>query len=343
MAYTLAELAQHVNGRVVGDETCVVQTVATLTGAQSGSVSFLTNPAYKDQLNNTKASAVILREQDAGYCNVNAIIVDDPHPAYAKIATLLHPPSLAKNGIHASAIIANSAQVPDSVWIDANVVVGENVILGENVQIAAGSIVEHDVVIGDNSRILSNVTICYGTKIGKDALLHPGVVIGSDGFGQADDKGNWIKIPQLGNVVIGDDVEIGANTTIDRGAIEDTVIGENVKLDNQIQVAHNVQIGAHTVISGCTGLAGSTRIGKHCAIGGAVTIVGHAEIADNVFITANSLVTNSIKHPGVYSSGVPIDTNKNWQKNSIRFKQLDKLAKKIKQLEKKIELLEAKE
>lgn len=343
MTYTLADLARHVNGRVIGDETCVIDSVATLTGAKNGAISFLTNPAYKDQLRTTKASAVIVREQDASHCKVNAIIVDDPHPAYAKIATLLYPQPEIVPGIHRTACIADGAHIPGTASIGEHVVIGENVVLGDFVQVKSGSVIEHDVVIGDNSRILSNVTICYGTRVGQNALIHPGVVIGSDGFGQADDNGNWIKIPQVGNVVIGDDVEIGANTTIDRGAIENTVIGENVKLDNQIQVAHNVQIGAHTVISGCTGLAGSTRIGKHCAIGGAVTIVGHAEIADNVFITANSLVTNSIKNPGVYSSGIPIDTNKNWQKNSIRFKQLDRLAKKIRQLEKQIELLEGKE
>ena len=343
MAYTLAELAQHVNGRVVGDEACVIDSVATLTGAQQGSISFLTNPAYKTHLTSTNASAVILREQDVNYCNVNAIVVDDPHPAYAKIATLLYPINTLKKGVSGNAIVAPSSQVSESAWIDAGVVIGENVVVGENVQISAGTVIENNVSVGDNSHILSNVTICHGTTIGKNALLHPGVVIGSDGFGQANENGNWLKIPQIGNVVIGDDVEVGANTTIDRGAIEDTIIGDNVKLDNQVQVAHNVQIGAHTLISGCTGLAGSTKIGKHCAIGGAVTIVGHAEITDNVFITANSLVTNSIKEPGIYSSGIPIDTNKNWQKNSIRFKQLDKLSKKIKQLEKKIELLEAKE
>lgn len=343
MAYTLAELAQHVKGRVVGDEACVIESVSTLDSGTEGSISFLTNPAYKQKLLNTSASAVILRESDIDYCKANAVVVEDPHSAYAIIASLLYPATTEKRGIHENAIVSEYSQIPDSVWIDAGVIIGDEVVLGENVQISAGTVIESSVTIGKNSRILSNVTVCHGTSIGDDALIHPGVVIGSDGFGQANNKGEWLKIPQLGNVVIGNDVEIGANTTIDRGAIEDTIIGDNVKLDNQIQVAHNVQIGAHTVISGCTGLAGSTRIGKHCAIGGAVTIVGHAEITDNVFITANSLVTNSIKEPGVYSSGIPIDTNKNWQKNSIRFKQLDKLAKKIKQLEKKIELLEAKE
>lgn len=343
MVYTLAELAHHVNGRVVGDDACVIESVSTLDSGREGAISFLTNPAYRQNLLNTKASAVILREEDLDHCKVNAIVVDDPHPSYAKIASLLHPATSPKKGIHNSAVISEKSQIPDSAWIDAGVVIADGVVLGENVQISAGTVIESDVSIGNNSRILSNVTICHGTSLGEDVLVHPGVVIGSDGFGQANDNGTWVKIPQLGNVVIGDDVEIGANTTIDRGAIEDTIIGDNVKLDNQIQVAHNVQIGAHTVISGCTGLAGSTRIGKHCAIGGAVTIVGHAEITDHVFITANSLVTNSIKKPGVYSSGIPIDTNKNWQKNSIRFKQLDKLAKKIKQLEKQIELLEAKE
>jgi UDP-3-O-[3-hydroxymyristoyl] glucosamine N-acyltransferase len=341
--YTLGELARHVKGRVIGDESCVIDGVATLSGATPGKISFLTNAAYRKQLAQSKASAVILQEDDLQQCQVNALVVNNPHAAYARIASLLYPRDTSLSGIEQSAQIAESANIHQSAWIGHNAIVGENAQVAAGVQIGPGCVIEHDVHIGKQATILANVTICHDTRIGESALIHPGVVIGSDGFGQADDNGTWVKVPQIGNVIIGRDVEIGANTTIDRGAIEDTIIGDNVKLDNQIQIAHNVQIGAHTVISGCSAIAGSTRIGKHCAIGGAVGIVGHLTIADNVFITAMSLVTKSIKKPGVYSSGTPLDTNKSWHRNSVRFKQLDTIAKRLKQLEHQVELLNEKE
>jgi len=343
VSYTLGELAQHVQGRVIGDESCIIDGVATLSGATSGKISFLTNATYRKQLNDTKASAVILHESDVEQCKVNVLVVSNPHPAYAKIASLLYKNEKNKPGIEQSAQIAKSATIHETAWIGHNVVIGENVSIGENVQISSACVIERDVRIAKQSTILANVTICHGCEIGESALIHPGVVIGSDGFGQADDDGSWLKVPQLGKVIIGQDVEIGANTTIDRGAIEDTIIGDNVKLDNLIQIAHNVQIGAHTVISACVAIAGSTHIGKHCAIGGAVGIVGHLTISDHVFITGMTMVTKSIKSPGVYSSGTPMDTNKSWHRNSVRFKQLDAMAKRLKQLEQQVELLKAKE
>ena len=343
MSYTLGELAQHVQGRVVGDASCVIDGVATLSGATSGKISFLTNSAYRKQLAETKASAVILRESDVEQCAVNALIVINPHPAYAKIATLLHKSEKHKPGAEPSAQIANSAIVHETAWIGHNVVIGENVSIGEYVQISSGCVIENNAHIGKQSTLLPNVTICHDCEIGEGSLIHPGVVIGSDGFGQANDDGYWLKVPQLGKVIIGHDVEIGANTTIDRGAIEDTIIGDNVKLDNLIQIAHNVQIGAHTVISACVAIAGSTHIGEHCMIGGAVGIVGHITITDHVIITGMTMVTKSIKSPGVYSSGTPMDTNKNWHKNSVRFKHLDSMAKRLRQLEQQVELLKAKE
>ncbi len=343
MSYTLGELAQLVQGRVIGDAACIIDGVATLSGASSGKISFLTNSAYRKQLKDTKASAVIIRNNDLEQCTVNAIVVENPHPAYAKIATLLHKTIKNTPGVESSAQIANSATIHESAWIGHNVVIGENVFIGENVQISPGCVAESNAYIGKKSTLLPNVTICHDCEIGEEVLIHPGVVIGSDGFGQADDNGYWVKVPQLGRVIIGKDVEIGANTTIDRGAIEDTVIGDNVKLDNLIQIAHNVQIGAHTVISACVAIAGSTHIGKHCMIGGAVGIVGHITITDHVFITGMTMVSKSIRSPGVYSSGTPMDTNKNWHKNTVRFRHLDSMAKRLKQLEKQVELLKAKE
>ncbi|MGM0679512.1 MAG: UDP-3-O-(3-hydroxymyristoyl)glucosamine N-acyltransferase [Pseudomonadota bacterium] len=267
------------------------------------------------------------------YCPVNALVVDNPHAAYARIASLLYPPVTPPPGIHPSAVVEDSATVPQSVSIGVNCYVGPEVRLGEGVSIGAGCIIEAGVHIGSNSRLAANVTVLHECQIGQKAVIHPGVVIGGDGFGQASDQGVWLKIPQIGRVIIGDDVEIGANTTIDRGAIEDTIIGDNVKLDNLIQVAHNVRLGAHTVVASGTGIAGSARIGKHCTIAGMVGIAGHIEIADNVTVTAMSIVSHSIREPGIYSSGTTLEPNRLWRKNAVRFKQLDEMARRIKSLE----------
>lgn len=333
MKYTLQELADHTGGQVAGDSQTVIERVATLTRASSGAISFLTSASYRQYLANTSASAVILRQADAEHCPVNALIVDNPHAAYARVATLLYPPVTPVLGIHPSAVVEASATVPQSVSIGANCYVGPDVRLGEGVSIGPGCVIDSGVHIGANSRLAANVTVLHECQIGQQAVIHSGVVIGGDGFGQANDQGIWLKIPQIGRVIIGDDVEIGANTAIDRGAIEDTVIGDNVKLDNLIQVAHNVHLGAHTVVAAATAIAGSARIGKHCTIAGMVGIAGHIEIADNVTITAMSLVTHSIREPGIYSSGTTLEPNKLWRKNAVRFKQLDDMAKRIKTLE----------
>ncbi|MDH5602237.1 MAG: UDP-3-O-(3-hydroxymyristoyl)glucosamine N-acyltransferase, partial [Gammaproteobacteria bacterium] len=220
--------------------------------------------------------------------------------------------------------------------IAPGVVIESGVSIGDKVRIGAGCVIQKNVKIGADTVLTANITVAYACEIGERNLIHPGVVIGADGFGQAMDNGQWIKVPQLGSVIIGDDVEIGANTTIDRGAIENTIIEDNVKLDNQIQVAHNVRIGAHTAIAGCTAIAGSTKIGKHCRIAGMVGIVGHLEITDNVTVTAKSLVSGSIKKAGVYSAGTPLELNQQWRKNTIRFKHLDDMAKRLNKLEKQL-------
>ncbi len=331
--WTLAELAQHVEGIVVGDASCEIKGVSTLQVANKQQISFLANTKYKKYLLNTDAGAVLVSQDMADLVTTNAIVVSDPYIAYAKVVTLLNPKKQAIVGIAATASVGHGSVIPDSVSIGHQVVIQQNVTLGEGVIIGAGSVIEEGVSVGNNTRLAPNVTLCHDIEIGENVVLHPGVVIGADGFGLANDQGKWLKIPQIGSVKIGNDVEIGANTTIDRGALEDTVIGNGVKLDNQIQVGHNVVIGDNTVIAGCTGIAGSTIIGEHCIIGGGVGISGHIEIVDGVTITGMTMVTRSLTKPGVYSSGIPAEPTAQWHKNVVRYRQMDKLAIRVKKLE----------
>jgi len=335
----LADLAKQINADVVGDADCKITSVAALTKAAPGDITFLTDKKYRKYLSTTKASAVIIHPTDLPLCNKPAIVTENVAVAFALIAAYLHPISKAVPGVHSTAVIGLNCSIADTATIHANCVIGDNVTLGNEVEVAAGCVIEFGCKIGDNTVIHANAVINHDVIIGREVIIHPGAIIGSDGFGMANQDGKWIKVPQLGTVVIGDRVDIGANTTIDRGAIEDTVIGIGVKLDNQIQVAHNTQIGEHTAIAGCTGIAGSTIIGKHCAIGGMVAITGHLQIADYVQVTANSMIVNSIKESGLYSSGMPIQKNRDWHRVSARLKNLDDLAKRVKQLEKQLELI----
>jgi UDP-3-O-[3-hydroxymyristoyl] glucosamine N-acyltransferase len=335
--YILSELAKRVNAELVGDGNCRIDSVATLSNAGAGNISFLSNPHFRDQLAVTKASAVIVASVDKAGLRTNGLVVEDPYVAYAKIATLLHPYRNTQQGIHPSAVVDSGASVHPSAWIGPCAVVEKGARIGENCQIGPGCFIGEDVQLSADSRLVANVTVCHQTQIGARAILHPGVVVGADGFGLANDRGKWIKIPQVGKVVIGDDVEIGANTTVDRGAIEDTIIEDGVKIDNLVQIAHNVHIGAHTVLAGQVGIAGSAKIGKHCALGGKVGVVGHLEITDRVTITGRTMVAQSITEPGTYSSGMPADTALRWRKNVARFRQLDELAKTVKRLEKLLE------
>ncbi len=334
MKYTLGELAKYISGEVKGDASCEIESVGTLHHADKTQISFLTNPSYRKKLASSQAGAVIMSAADAEHCTINVIVSNNPYAAYAKIAALLSPAEEYEIGIDPAAHIATGVDISNNVSIAAGVVIESGVTLADSVRIGPGCVLQKNVKIGAHSVLTANVTVAHDCEIGEGNLIHPGVVIGADGFGQAMDNGKWIKVPQLGSVVIGDDVEIGANTTIDRGAIEDTIIENNVKLDNQIQVAHNVIIGAHTAIAGCTAIAGSTKIGKHCRIAGMVGIIGHLEIADNVTVTAKSLVSGSIKKSGVYSAGTPLEPSQQWRKNTIRFKQLDDMAKRLNKLEK---------
>jgi len=330
---TLGQLAEHVGGRVHGDAACEITGVATLQNARRGDISFLANPRYAKYLAATAASAVILAEEYRAVCPANALVVADPYLSYARIAALLSPPAAMQYGRHPSAVIDPGSAVDPSAWIGPHCVIEAGVEIGANVWVGPGCVIARNSRIGAGSRLVANVSVCHGSRIGRRTVIHPGVVIGSDGFGLAKDGGHWHKVPQLGAVTIGDDVEIGANTTIDRGALDDTVIEDGVKLDNQIQVAHNVYIGAHTAIAGCTGIAGSARIGARCTIGGGVGIVGHTEIADDVHITGMSFVAHSIRKSGIYSSGTPLEPNQEWRRNYARFHHLDDMARRLRHLE----------
>jgi UDP-3-O-[3-hydroxymyristoyl] glucosamine N-acyltransferase len=334
MSWTLAQLAKHVDAEIKGDGECEIHSVSTLQHAHTGQISFFTNSKYKKQLQATRASAVILHPDFVEYCPVDALLVQNPHAAYARIAQLLYPVSADTVGPHPSSQISPRASVADTASIAANAVIESGVVIGERALIGANVYIGKNSKIGADSRILANATICANVIVGERVIIHPGAVIGADGFGQAYDAGVWVKVPQIGGVRLGDDVEIGANTTVDCGAIDDTVIEDGVKLDNQIQIGHNVRIGAHTVIAAATAIAGSTIIGKHCMIAGAVAIAGHIEITDNVTITGMTMVSKSIKESGSYSSGISAENTAVWHRMHARLKQLDDMAKRLQHIEK---------
>lgn len=333
---TLADLADRFDCRLSGRPDIRVNTVATLQNAGPEAVSFLANPRYREQLASARAGAVVVSADDVAQCLVPTLISENPYATYARIAAFLYPPPAPKPGVHSTAVAARDAEIPASSQVDAYAVLGAGSHLGEAVVVGPGCVIGPDVQIGDGSRLLGHVTVLDRVVVGRRALIHPGVVLGADGFGFAAESSEWTKVPQLGNVRIGDDVEIGANTTIDRGAIDDTVIEDGVKLDNQIQIAHNVHVGEHTVIAGMTGVAGSTRIGKRCLIAGGVVIIGHLIIDDDVTITVRSVVTHSLKGPAVYSSTLPAQEASRWRKNVARFRNLDSIITRFATFEKKL-------
>lgn len=336
MNYTITELAKRCGGQVRGDGNTLISSVATIQHAGPGAITFLSNPHYRRYLPDTRAAAVILSPTDADFCPVPALISENPYVVYARVATLLTTSVSRPSGIDVGARVHSTARVSTTAWIGPGAVLEEDVTIAENVFIGPNCVIQAGTSIAENSRLVANVTLCHDVRIGRRGLIHPGVVIGADGFGFARDGHAWIKVPQLGSVVIGDDVEIGANTSIDRGALEDTVIENGVKLDNQIQVGHNVHIGEHTIIAGCAGISGSARIGRRCILGGSAGVVGHIEICDDVTVTGMTVVTHSIYKPGVYSGLMPMDTSARWRKNSARIRQLDELARRIIAIEKKV-------
>ena len=328
-AHTAADLASRFGLTVAGDPDIVVRGVATLANAAPGLLGFLANPRYRAQLADTAASVVVMREEDAEGFAGTALLARDPYAAFAKISALFEPVAAQPPGVHPTAVVDPTASVDPSAHLGPHVVVGARSTIGAGAALGPGCIVGDDCHVGEGCTLVARVTLVVRVRLGKRVRIHPGAVLGADGFGLAMDAGRWLKVPQLGGVVVGDDCEIGANTTIDRGALEDTVLEEDVRLDNQIQVGHNAVIGAHTAMAGCAAVAGSARIGRFCLIGGGAGVLGHLEICDRVIVTAMSLVTHAIREPGEYSSGTPIMDNRAWRKSAARFKQLDALARKV--------------
>ncbi len=336
-SYTLEDLAQRLGARLVGDPAVRVTGLSTLVDAEPGDIAFLANRAYLKYLGETAATAVLLHESHLEECKGNALVLDNPYLAYAELSRLFDPLAVEPQAsVHASAVIDETAPLGANVEVGPQVVIGPGVSIGDNTRIHAGCVIGADSMLGEGCLLHPNVTLYHGVVIGARAVLHSSCVIGADGFGFAHDGKGWHKIAQLGGVLIGDDVEVGSCTSIDRGALGDTIIGNDVKIDSQVQIAHNVQIGDHSALAGCVGIAGSTKVGRYCLMGGGVGLAGHLEIADGVQVTGMSLVTNSITKPGVYSSGTGAMDNGLWRRNAVRFKQLDQLARRLNQVEKSL-------
>ena len=341
---SLGEIADLIGAECRGDRSITVDSIADIQKAEPGQLSFLTNVKYQKYISTTKASAIIISpkilSELPSTCTVeNQLLMDNPYLGYARAAQLFDTTPQQDAGIHPAAEIAEDTQVAESASIAAKVVIDSGCCIGENVTIGPGCYLGKNVTIGDNTRLWSGVNIYHNVVIGKRALLHSGVIIGSDGFGFANDSGEWIKIPQLGTVIIGDDFEAGANCTIDRGALNNTIIGNCVKLDNLVHIAHNVEVGDATAIAATTGVAGGTVIGKGCTLAGRVSVIGHLEICDNVHLTVSTLLTKSISEPGIYSSGDIAQTNKDWKRKTARMRQLDELFNKVRFLEKELNTL----
>lgn len=335
MRKTLAELAQFLGAELRGDGSAGITGLGTLQNAREGQVTFLANEKYARYLADTGATAVLLKPDFAADCPVNALVLDDPYLGFARLSHLFDPQPAPEAGIHPSATIAPSAHVAESASVAAGAVIEADARIDEGACIGAGTVVGARSHIGADTFLAANVTIYYDVVIGQRCRISSGAVIGSDGFGYAHAGDHWERIAQVGGVRIGDDVDVGANTSIDRGALDDTVIGNGVKIDNTVQIGHNVQIGDHSAMAALVGIAGSTRIGRHCVFGGASAISGHLTIADHVHLTGMTMVTKNLKQPGVYSSGTGVEPNRDWRRSVARFRQLDDMARRLRQLEKK--------
>lgn len=337
VSYSLREIAAQLGGEVQGDDTVVVSRMASLTGARSGDLSFLANSKYRSQLSSTAASAVVIGPDDANATALPRIVTGNPYAYFAKVSSLLNPVVPVVPGVHPTADVHPSAVIDPTASIGAHVTIGAHVRVEKNAVLGPGCAVGDGVRIGEDTRLHANVTVYDGCEIGARCVLSSGVVIGADGFGYAEEQGRWVKIPQVGRVQIQDDVDIGSNTTIDRGALDDTVIEQGVKLDNLIQIGHNCRIGAHTVIAGCVGIAGSAKIGRHCKIGGAAMILGHLEIADGVTISPGSMITRTLTQADTYTALMPFQRHADWLRTAANLRHLDQMAVRIGQLEKELE------
>lgn len=337
---TLQAIADAIEATLHGDPNCEITGVATLEQADVGDISFLSKKQYRKYLPGTKASAVILSAEDEKDCETNALICKDPRLGLARVVQMFKPDVVITPGVDDTAIIGQNCDLPESVFIGPHVVIGDGVRLGEGVVLGAGSVIGDNCQIEDNTHLNPRVTLYANVRIGKNCLLHSGVVVGSDGFGFANEAGQWVKLQHLGGVVIGNQVEIGSNTTIDRGFLEDTEIGDGVIIDNLVQIGHNVMIGKNTAIAGCVAIAGSAQIGEYCMIGGGACIGGHLTIVNQVYITAMSGVNHSLNTPGIYSSGFPAKPAESWRKNAARFNFLNSMFKRLHALESKVGELE---
>lgn len=339
VSLTLADIAARLGAELRGEGSCLIRGLHTLAAAGPDELSFLSNPRYKAALKTTRAGAVLLRPEDAADFSGNALLLANPYAGYARLAALFDRTPRLPAGIHATAVVAADARIDPSAAIGPRAVIGEGVEIGPGTVVEAGAVVQARTRIGRDCRIRANAVIYHDCLLGDRVSIHSGAIIGGDGFGFANDRGRWHKIAQIGRVVIHDDVDIGANTTVDRGALDDTVIHEGVIIDNLVQIAHNVVVGAHTAIAGCSGIAGSTRVGAHCVLAGGVGLVGHIEIADRVQITGMTMVTKSITEAGSYSSGTAFETSDRWRKTAVRVRQLDDMARRLRQLEQELAAL----
>ncbi len=338
--HRLGDIVQLFGGRLIGDPEHRVRQVATLRSAGPQHVSFCHDARYLTELAATEAGAVVVAPALAERTDRHRIVADDAYLYFAKLSTYLNPASALAAGIDASAVVSRDATIDPSASIGPNCTIGSGTRIQAGVRIGAGTVVGADCEVGEGTRIDPNVTVYSRTRIGARCVVLAGAVIGSDGFGHARESGRWLKIPQIGAVIVGDDVEVGANTTIDRGALDDTVIEDGVKLDNQIQIGHNCRIGAHSAIAGCVGIAGSTTIGKRCMIGGAAMISGHLQLCDDVIVSGGTLISKSIASPGVYTGVYPFEPNKRWSRNAASVRHLDSLVTRIRALERALAELE---
>jgi UDP-3-O-[3-hydroxymyristoyl] glucosamine N-acyltransferase len=334
MTLTLGELAIRFGCELRGDPAVEVDRVAALSQAGPRAISFLANPKYVAHLTETRAAAVIVDARSATGSPVPVLVADNPHATFARIATLLHPDPPLTPGLHALAVVESGAIIDASAQIGPHAFVGAEARIGARCFVGPGVVIGRGAVLGDDSRFIARVFIGDRVTIGRRCILQPGAVIGADGFGFAPEGGAWIKVPQIGSVTIGDDVEIGANTTIDRGALGDTVIEDGVKLDNLIMIAHNCRIGAHSALAACTAIAGSSVIGKRCILGGKAGITGHVTLCDDVVVLGTSFISHSITKPGVYSSALPSEEAGTWRRIVGRIKRLDLMARRLQAVEK---------
>lgn len=333
---SLATIVEKLGGRISGDPATLVSQVGSLERAGAAEIAFFSNQRYKAKLEQTRAGAVVLSPEAETLTSIPRIVAENPYAYFALVSQLFNPDKPQAAGIHPQAVVSDGARIAASAHIAAGAVIDAGACIGEGTHVGSGCHVGADARIGDGCKLYPSVVVYHECRIGSRVILHSGVVIGADGFGIAKDGERWIKIPQVGRVVIGDDVEIGANTTIDRGAIDDTVIEEGVKLDNQIQIGHNCHVGAHTAMAGCVAIAGSAKIGRHCTFGAGAIVLGHLTIADNVHVSASTVVSRSIHKPGTYTGMYPFDDNASWAKNTAWARHLSELADRVKALEKRL-------